>query len=358
MAKVMVGMSGGVDSSVAAKLLKDSGYEVVGVTLKMFDSDDIFEKETKSCCALSDVEDARNVCYKLGIEHFVFNFKEEFARDVMDNFTESYIRGETPNPCIECNRHIKFDKMLRRAQELGIDYIATGHYAEIVRDPATGRFTLIRPADRTKDQTYVLYSLTQEQLSHTLFPLSGLSKPEVRDIAEKAGLINSRKPDSQDICFVPDGDYAAFIERRTGIIPQQGDFIDTEGRKIGTHQGIIHYTVGQRKGLGVTFGKPMFVVDKNVAENTVTLGESADLFTKNVYVKNLNLIAAEKIDGSVRVTAKTRYSQNEQPALLETWENGAVLRFDEPQRAVTKGQAAVFYVGDVVYGGGIICGTD
>jgi len=354
MAKVMVGMSGGVDSSVAAKLLLDMGYEVAGADLKLFDSEDIFDKETRTCCSLTDVEDARSVAYKLGFEHYVFNFKDKFKEYVINKFSESYLKGETPNPCIECNRHIKFDKMLERAEELGYDYIATGHYAEIRYDEKSGRYLLIRPKDRSKDQTYVLYSLTQHQLKHTLFPLSNYDKATVREIAEKSGLINSRKPDSQDICFVPDGDYAGFIERSTGITPESGSFIDSKGNIIGTHSGIINYTIGQRKGLGVTFGKPMFVTDKNVSDNTVTLGEQPELFKKVLYADDVNLISIEKISEPIRVTAKTRYSQTEGQATVYPHENGIKVVFDEPQRAVTAGQAVVLYDGDIVVGGGTI----
>ena len=272
MAKVMVGMSGGVDSSVAAKLLIDSGYDVTGVTLKLFDGGDISE-DFRTCCSLSDVEDARSVCYRLGIDHFVFNFKEAFRKKVINQFTESYLNGKTPNPCIECNRHIKFDKMLRRAEELGFDYIATGHYAERVYDYKTNRYILKRPKDRSKDQTYVLYGLTQYQLSKTLFPLGEYEKSDIRRIAEAAGLINSRKPDSQDICFVPDGDYASFIKKNTGAEIKEGNFISADGDVIGRHKGIINYTIGQRRGIGISIGKPAYVTDKNALENTVTIGD-------------------------------------------------------------------------------------
>ena len=270
MKKVMVGMSGGVDSSVAALILRDSGYEVMGVTLKMFGDEDIVqaEKNGKTCCALSDVLDAKSVARRLGFDHVTFNFKDCFRENVMSRFAESYLCGKTPNPCIECNRYVKFDKMLRRAMELGYDYIATGHYAICEYDEEKCRHILKRPADRSKDQTYVLYSLTQEQLAHTLFPLGGLEKKQVRDIAEKAGLVNSNKPDSQDICFVPDGKYAEFIKKFTGAEISCGNFTDMNGNILGEHKGIINYTIGQRKGLGISLGKPAYVIRKDISENT------------------------------------------------------------------------------------------
>ena len=357
MKKIMVGMSGGVDSSVAAMLLRDQGYEVMGVTLKLFSDEDIdqAQKEGKTCCALNDVMDARSVAYRLGFEHVVFNFKDNFREHVMKQFAESYLCGRTPNPCIECNRHVKFDKMLRRAIELGYDYIATGHYAVSEYDEVSGRWLLKRPKDRSKDQTYVLYALTQYQLSHTKFPLGGLEKSDVRALAEKAGLVNSDKPDSQDICFVPDGDYAGFIRRFTGIDVPAGSFVDTEGRVLGEHKGIINYTVGQRKHLGISLGKPAYVVCKDVDSNTVTLGDEADLYSKTLVADDFNLISVPELTEPMRVTAKTRYSQKEQPAVVTCLGNGEyMVEFDEPQRAVTSGQAVVLYDGDVVVGGGTI----
>ena len=354
MAKVMVGMSGGVDSSVAAKLLIDSGYDVTGVTLKLFDGGDISE-DFRTCCSLSDVEDARSVCYRLGIDHFVFNFKEAFRIKVINQFTESYLNGKTPNPCIECNRHIKFDKMLRRAEELGFDYIATGHYAERVYDYKTNRYILKRPKDRSKDQTYVLYGLTQYQLSKTLFPLGEYEKSDIRRIAEAAGLINSRKPDSQDICFVPDGDYASFIKKNTGAEIKEGNFISADGDVIGRHKGIINYTIGQRRGIGISIGKPAYVTDKNALENTVTIGDESNLYKSEITAYDVNLISLDSISDEMRVTAKVRYSRNEQAAVVIPSGNGEVLvKFDEPQRAPASGQAVVFYDGDVVIGGGTI----
>ena len=350
-------MSGGVDSSVAALLLRDQGYEVMGVTLKLFSDEDISEaqKEGKTCCALSDVMDAKSVARRLGFDHLVFNFKDNFREHVMKQFADSYLCGRTPNPCIECNRHVKFDKMLRRALELEYDYIATGHYAVNEFDEAMGRYLLKRPADRSKDQTYVLYALTQEQLAHTIFPLGSLEKTQVREIAEKAGLVNSNKPDSQDICFVPDGDYAAFIRRFTGCESPCGSFVDMEGKVLGEHKGIINYTVGQRKHLGISLGKPAYVVRKDLELNTVTLGDETDLYTKSLIADDFNLISVPELTESMRVTAKTRYSQKEQPAVVSYLGDGRyMVEFDEPQRAVTSGQAVVLYDGDVVVGGGTI----
>jgi len=350
-------MSGGVDSSVAAMLLREQGYEVMGVTLKLFSDEDIVaaEKEGKTCCALNDVMDARAVAYKLGFEHVVFNFRDCFREKVMQQFADCYLCGRTPNPCIECNRHVKFDKMLRRALELGYDYIATGHYAVREYDENTGRYLLKRPKDRSKDQTYVLYALTQEQLSHTLFPLGTLEKQEVRAAAERAGLVNSSKPDSQDICFVPDGDYVSFIRKLTGAEVPEGSFIDTEGRILGTHNGIINYTVGQRKGLGIALGKPAYVVRKDMKSNTVVLGDESDLYTTVLTAEDVNLISVETLEAPMRITAKTRYSQHDKPAVLSSLGDGIYqVEFDEPQRAVTSGQAVVFYDGDIVVGGGTI----
>ncbi len=356
MKRILVGMSGGVDSSAAALLLKNAGYEVCGCTLKLFDG---YENEEdilkRTCCSLSDVEDAKAVCRRIGIEHFVFNFKEDFRREVMDRFAESYIRGETPNPCIYCNRHIKFDKMLRRALELGFDGIATGHYARIERDGTTGRMLLIRPADRKKDQTYVLYAMTQFQLEHTLFPLYGMEKSGIRALAEENGLVNAEKPDSQDICFVPDGDYAGFIENHTGRTFSEGDFIDLSGNVIGRHGGIHRYTIGQRKGLGVTFGKPVFVCDKDPESNTVTLGDSESLMKASVEAEDVNLISVPDISEPMRITARTRYNMKDSAGILERSGDSRIrVTFDVPQRAPAKGQALVVYDGDVVVGGGTI----
>ena len=359
MKKVMIGMSGGVDSSVAALRLQQEGYDVTGVTLKLFGDEDIIQAPdaTRTCCALRDVEDARSVAYRLGFEHLVFNFKDAFRSHVMQPFCDSYLRGETPNPCIDCNRHIKFDAMLRRAEALGYDYIATGHYAVRRQDPKTGRYLLCRPKDRSKDQTYVLYNLTQHQLAHSLFPLGDLEKAQVRQMAEAAGLVNSHKPDSQDICFVPDGDYAGYIRHATGAEIQPGDFLDTAGNPIGRHRGLIHYTIGQRKGLGLSLGRPAYVVGKDAASNTVTIGAESDLYTDSFTVRDLNWISIPALTAPMQVTVKTRYSQTEVPCRIEPMEDDTCRAvFETPQRAVTAGQSAVFYDRDTVVGGGIIHG--
>lgn len=353
--KILVGMSGGVDSSAAALILKQKGYEVDGCTLKLFDGEVEESPDVRTCCSVSDVMDAKSVCRKLGIEHYVFNFKDLFREKVMDAFAESYINGETPNPCINCNRYIKFDKMLARARELGYDGIATGHYARSVYDEASGRYLLKKAADERKDQTYVLYNMTQEQLARTLFPLWDMDKPEIRALAEANGLVNARKPDSQDICFVSDGDYASFIEQHTGKTFPQGDFIGTDGVKMGTHSGYIHYTIGQRKGLGAAFGKPVFVCGKDPVLNTVTLGESADLMSDIVEADDINLISVPEIKGEMRVSAKIRYNmQAVSGTLTAAGDSRLRVKFDAPVRAAAKGQALVIYDGDTVVGGGKI----
>lgn len=355
---VMVGMSGGVDSSVAAVLLMDMGYKVCGATLRLFSNEDIgINDKTRTCCSLSDVEDARSVCYKLNLDHYVFNFGEQFKEQVISRFAKSYEDGETPNPCIECNRYIKFSKMLERASLMEQDFIATGHYANIAYDDKSGRYLLKKAKDTKKDQTYMLYTLTQEQLAHTLFPLGNLTKAEIRQIAEERGLINARKPDSQDICFVKDGDYAGFITREWGVSSTEGNFVDSSFNVLGRHNGIINYTIGQRKGLGLSFDAPRYVIDKDKESNTVTLGREEELFSKSLVAKDINFISIESLTEPMCVTAKTRYSQTETPATIFPRENGCVyVEFDQPQRAITKGQAVVFYDGDSVVGGGTISG--
>ena len=353
--KVMVAMSGGVDSSVAAAVLKEQGFDVCGATLKLFSGEDTDQKLTRTCCSLSDVEDARQVARKMGFDHFVFNFGDEFRRRVISKFIDSYTNGHTPNPCIDCNRYIKFSKLLERAEVLGNDCIATGHYARIEFDEKSGRYLLRKAADISKDQTYVLYAMTQYELAHTLFPLGGLLKSQVREMAQERGLVNARKPDSQDICFVPDGDYAGFIERSTGKTAPRGKFIDCRGKVLGEHEGVIRYTIGQRKGLGITFGEPRYVVAKNAADNTVTLGRHEQLFSDTLTACDANWIMIESLKEPMKVQAKTRYKQNAVDAVISPLGEGRVMcRFDEPQRAVTSGQAVVFYSGEYVVGGATI----
>lgn len=352
--KVLVGMSGGVDSSVAVYMLLKDGYDVTGCNCRFFDNDDAFIKE-KTCCSLEDAQDARSVAYNLGIPFYVFNFKDEFKKNVIERFISSYEHGETPNPCIDCNKYLKFDKMLRRAQELEMQYIATGHYAVREYDKESGRYLLKKGADESKDQSYVLYSLTQHQLAHTLFPLGKFKKTEIRAIAEENGFVNAKKHDSQDICFVPDGDYAAFIEKSLGKTFKCGNFVNADGKVLGTHKGIIRYTVGQRRGLGLALPAPLYVKEKNVEKNEVVLVPNEELFAKELYAKDINLIAYEKLEHPIRVKAKVRYKQAEQWATAEQTEEGRFhVVFEKEQRAISKGQAVVLYDGDVVIGGGTI----
>ena len=354
--KVMVAMSGGVDSSVAAVLLRDRGYDICGATLKLFSNEDVLTScRTRTCCSLEDVEDARSVCYKLGIEHFVFNFGDAFKDEVIKKFAKSYEEGRTPNPCIDCNRYIKFSRLIQRALLMEKDYIATGHYAQIEFDNGSGRYLLKKAADISKDQSYVLYVLSQHDLSRTLLPLGAMHKTQVRKIAEERNLVNARKPDSQDICFVQDGDYAGFLENKMGVKSRKGNFVDTEGKILGEHEGIIHYTVGQRKGLGIALGKPAYVISKNKAANTVTLGSDEELYTDRLKAGDINMIAVEKLTAPMNVTVKTRYSQKETEARLHPMDDDKILvEFKNKQRAITPGQAAVFYDGDIVIGGGTI----
>lgn len=353
--RALIAMSGGVDSSVAACLIKEQGYDATGITLKLFDNEDIGEKKEKTCCSLDDIDDARNVCRKIGIPYYVYNFKDSFKENVIDRFISAYENGCTPNPCIDCNRYIKFEKLMQRADELDFDYVVTGHYSVIEYDEGLQRYLLRKSPDVTKDQSYVLYSLTQRQLSRTLLPLGKLTKHEVRKIAEKYNLINAQKHDSQDICFVPDGDYAKFIEQYTGRKYDFGDFVDENGNVLGTHKGIIRYTIGQRKGLGIALPHPMYVKEKDIANNKVILCDNDRLFSKELYAKDINLIAYEKLDKPLHIKARVRYNQPEQDATVEQLsDNKLHIVFDKPQRAISKGQAVVLYDEDVVVGGGTI----
>ena len=353
--KAIIAMSGGVDSSVAAYLMKEAGYDCAGATMKLYDNPLASAPGQRACCTPSDTEDARNVASRLGMLYYVFPMQEEFRRCVIDKFTDTYLNGGTPNPCIDCNRFLKFDALLAKARELGAEYIASGHYARREQDPDTGRFLLKKGLDPTKDQSYVLYSMTQDQLGHTLFPLGTYTKAEIRRIAQEQGFINADKPDSQDICFVPDGDYAAFIERYTGKESEPGDFVDKEGHVLGKHKGQIHYTIGQRRGLGIAAPQSLYVCAKSLKTNQVILGKKEDLMTSSCLVSDINLIPWDSLSAPVRCKVKTRYRQPEQPATVEQiGEDLLKITFDEPQRAVTPGQAAVLYDGDLVLGGGTI----
>ena len=353
--KAIIAMSGGVDSSVSALLMKERGYDCIGATMKLYTNEDAGISREKGCCSLSDVEDAKSVAHRLDMPFYVFNFTDKFHKCVIDRFINAYEQGKTPNPCIDCNRYLKFDKMFIRMKEIDFDYIVTGHYARIEYDENSKRWLLKKAVDDTKDQSYVLYMLTQEQLAHVQFPLGNMKKTEVREIAERYGFVNARKHDSQDICFVPDGDYAGFIERTTGKSFKKGNFTDKNGKILGEHKGIIHYTVGQRKGLGVAFGKPMFVCGIDPIENRVILGENDELFSDSLTADNVNLISCDSLREPMRVYAKVRYRQKEQPATAWQTDDGLLhVKFDEPQRAITKGQAVVLYDGDTVVGGGEI----
>ncbi|MGN0382792.1 MAG: tRNA 2-thiouridine(34) synthase MnmA [Eubacterium sp.] len=352
---VVVGMSGGVDSSVAAYLLKEQGYNVIGVTMQIWQEESIEAQEEKGgCCGISAVDDARKIASKLGIPYYVMNFRDEFQKNVIDYFTDSYIRGETPNPCIACNRYVKWEALLKRSIEIGADYIATGHYARIEK-LKNGRYAIRNSVTASKDQTYALYNLTQEQLAHTIMPVGEYSKDRIRQIANEAGLFVAQKPDSQEICFVPDNDYAGFIHReRPDAEFTQGNFVWQDGTIAGKHKGIINYTVGQRKGLGIAFGRPVFVTEIRPKTNEVVLGEAEDVFSRELYADNINCMAIPSFGEKIRAVAKIRYSHKGAPCTVI--KEGALLHiiFDEPVRAVTPGQAVVLYDGEYVLGGGTI----
>lgn len=355
MAKIVVGMSGGVDSAVAASLLKEQGFDVVGVSLKLWDAPETLDKTTKTCCSLDDVEDARAVAFALNIPFYVLNMKQAFMEKVVDYFTDAYLEGTTPNPCIACNRFIKFQAMLDKALSLDADYIATGHYAQVVQDPDTGRFLMKKAADRKKDQTYVLYMLTQEQLRHIRFPLGGMTKDQVRVLAKQASEQVSKKPDSQDICFVPDGDYAAFIQKHTGKASLPGHFITTDGRDLGPHKGIAHYTIGQRKGLGLALDAPHFVLNKDMQTGNVLIGKSEYRYRSSLVAKEMNYISFAIPPATFRATAKVRYSASEHEVTVTPQNDGrARIVFDQPQPDIAPGQAVVLYDGEYVIGGGVI----
>lgn len=355
MKRALIAMSGGVDSSVAACLMKEQGYDCMGVTMKLFHNEDIGVSREHTCCSLEDVEDARSVAHQLSMPYYVFNFSDRFRECVMDPFVRAYETGSTPNPCIDCNRYLKFDKLFQRAKELRCDYVVTGHYARIAHDESTGRYLLKKSLNTDKDQSYVLYTMTQEQLAHTIFPLGEMTKPEVRKIAEAHSFINAAKHDSQDICFVTNGKYADFIESYREKVYPEGDFLDLNGKVIGTHKGIIHYTIGQRRGLNVSAGYPLYVQNIDPVSNTVTLGPDSSLYTKTLIAHDLNLISVPRLEVPMRLKAKVRYRHPEQWATVTQLDEDTLrVDFDEPQRAVTRGQAVVLYDGDTVLGGGTI----
>lgn len=354
--QIAIAMSGGVDSSAAACLLLDQGFDLIGITMKLFQQGECGINGESSCCALDDVEDARSVARLLGFPHYVFNLSSAFRTQVMDRFVAAYESGATPNPCIDCNRYLKFGTLLQRARELNRTKVATGHYARLDFDQGSGRWLLKKALHPEKDQSYVLATLTQAQLSHALFPLGGLAKDEIRAIAQSRGLVNAHKGDSQDICFIPDGDYGAFIRRHTGQSYPTGPFITPEGTPLGQHTGIIDYTVGQRRGLGISSNRGrLYVKEIRPGENTVVLSDNSALFTRTLTATDLNLIPCSQLDGPTRLRAKIRYRMAEQPCIVEQTGPDAIrLTFDEPQRAVTPGQTVVLYDGDLVLGGATI----
>ncbi len=340
--RVMIAMSGGVDSSLAAAMMMESGYDCIGATMLLGENDDA-------------AKEAESVALSLGIPFYTFDFSAEFRKTVVDGFVNAYENGSTPNPCVVCNRYLKFGRLMDEAVKLGCDRLATGHYARLEYDNDSGRYLLKKGADTGKDQSYFLYGLTQDQLKHIRFPLGGMAKSDVRRIARERGLVSADRQESQDICFIPDGNYVDFIESYTGKKFPGGDFIDSNGNVLGKHDGIIRYTVGQRKGLGIAFGEPVYVLGVDPVCNTVTLGPNEDLFADTLTASGLNLISVDCIEGSMRLNAKIRSRQAEQPAVVEQPDDDTILvRFDEPQRAVTPGQSVVLYDGDVVVGGAAI----
>ena len=366
--KIMVAMSGGVDSSVSVIILKNLGYEISGATMKLFSNKDIdinknmdldkdIDHKAKTCCALNDVFDAKNIAARFNFSHYVFNFSQDFFECVIKKFANEYINARTPNPCLDCNKYIKFKKFLSRAMFLGYDYIATGHYARIEYNKKLNRYLLKRAKDKSKDQTYFLYTMTQYELSKTIFPLGNLLKSEVRNIAQENNLINAKKPDSQDICFIKNNSYSDFLYNKFNIKAEPGNFIDKSKKIIGKHKGIINYTIGQRKKLGMSFNKHMYVIKKNKFDNSIMLGDEKDLYKNKLIAGEINLILIDKLKTKLKIKAKARYSQNEVDAYISPYEkdeNKILVEFLEPQRAISPGQAIVFYSGENVFGGGVI----
>lgn len=352
--RVLVAMSGGVDSSVSVKLLLDEGYDVAGATMHLYNNEDIGLERSRTCCSLNDVEDARLVALKLGIDFHVFNFSSDFKEYVIDNFVDTYLNGATPNPCIECNKHLKFGKFLDRALLLGYDHIATGHYVTKELDENSQRWLLKRSGDRMKDQSYVLYGMTQKQLKRTLFPVGEMNKDKIRSIAEENSLVNADKPDSQDICFIPDGDYAKFITERAGEQPD-GDIVLSDGSVLGKHKGLINYTVGQRRGIGVSYSEPLFVINKDISSNKLIMGTKDEVFSSSLTASDVNFIPFDKLTEPIECTAQTRYHQQDVPCCVYPLDDNRVrVEFKTPHKAISKGQAVVFYDGEYVVGGGTI----
>lgn len=348
-------MSGGVDSSAAAMLLQQQGYDVTGATLRMFSNEDLGLEQDSTCCSLSDVEDAKLVAHKLGIPHYVFNFSPCFRRCVIDRFISEYEAGRTPNPCVDCNKHIKFGELLDRARLMDCEYLATGHYARIIFDADRNRWLLARGDDHAKDQSYMLFNLTQQQLAHILLPLADITKPEIRRMSENRGLVTAHKPDSQDICFVSDGDYASYIEENSDAKITPGNFVLSDGTIVGKHKGIIHYTVGQRKGLGLSLGHPVFVLEIRPETNEVVVGSNEESMSCYVRADQVNFMTVEDLTEPKRVWAKIRYNHRGAWCTVEkTGEDEILCTFEEPQRAITPGQAVVLYDGEYVLGGGTI----
>lgn len=355
MEKALIAMSGGVDSSVAAYIMQRDGFSCVGATMRLIGNELLDTSEQSGCCSLEDVEDARSVAFRLQMPYYVFNFTGDFQEKVVDKFIRCYECGATPNPCIDCNRYLKFEQLLHRALVLGCDCVVTGHYARVKQDPATGRYLLFQAVDKSKDQSYVLYTLTQKQLAYVRLPLGAMTKAEVREIALTQGFVNAHKRDSQDICFVPDGDYVAFMERYTGKQYTAGDFLDLQGNIVGQHAGAVGYTIGQRKGLGLAMGAPVYVCKKDMAKNTVTVGPNEALFSRTLRANDWNWFPFPTLTQPLRIQAKVRYRHSPQPATVYPEEHGfARVEFDEPQRAITTGQAVVLYDGELVVGGGTI----
>lgn len=354
MKKAMIAMSGGVDSSVAALLMQNAGYEVVGGMLKLHGEKDFVDQE-RGCCTTADIQDAERVAKKLGIPFHLFDYQADFETQVIGRFINCYKTGGTPNPCVDCNKNIKFNFMIEQAEKISCDCVATGHYAIVEKDESSGRFILRKAMDLSKDQSYVLYSLTQDQLAKIQFPLGSFTKDKAREIAEANGLVTAHKSDSQDICFIPEGNYSKFIEKFTGEKFPKGNFVSTDGKVLGEHQGIIKYTIGQRKGLGLALPAPLYVLSKDIDSNTVVLGTNDEMFSNSLDANDINLITVPFIDGEMRVKAKVRYRHEEQWAtVIQTGEDAIHVEFDEPQRAISKGQAVVLYDKDVVVGGGTI----